>query len=289
MDKKECLDICNKSLKEPAKSRMIEQIDNFYKLTELELNNQKYSVGDEVVLKKDTFLHGFGSNLDMFKKYAIDGLVARDFLIDDKKDKKIKYCVSLWHIHKRTKLSDYVNLYSGMTFFFNKENCKIVPYKELDKFVETLRHENYFSINAETTMEAKFLPSLQKDGKVSKKYKDGEIDFCRQLAFIMNGRDKNCQQLVKNNLLDERLPLDVVFEFMRMKNPEHIEMFKKKRRIYEDERIAYILFGLPANMIEGVFVGRIYEKDKKVLKLIQKLLPHCYICNLDGKVIVGNK
>ena len=288
MDKQAYIEICNK-IAEPAKSKMIEQIENFYQLQSLQLNNEKYSVGENVVLKKDTFLHGFGSNTDILKTYATQGLISREFMFDEKKDKKIKYCVSLWHIHKKIALADYINLYSGMTFFFNKYKCEIVPYKELDKYVETLRHENYFSINAETTMEARFLPSLQKDGKLPKKYQDGKIDFCRQLAFIINGRDKNCQRLAKNNLLDDSLPLDVVFELMRMKNQDHIEMFKKKRRIYEDERIAYLLFGLPANMIEGVFVGRLYENNKKVLSLIQELLPNRYICNLDGKVIIGNK
>lgn len=283
------IDFCNKELPEPARSKMIEQINNFYNLQNLKLNNEKYDVGEAVVLKKNTFLHGFGSNLSMLEKYATDGLIARDFIFNENKQKKIKYCVSLWHIHKKIELAHYINLYSGMTFYLGKDNCKIVSYKKVDEFIETLRNKNYFSINAETTMEARFLPSLQKDGKLPKNYNQGEIDFCRQLAFVINGRDKACKELVKNNLLDDSLSLDIVFEFMRIKNQEHIEMFKRKRRIYEDERIAYLLFGLPQNMIEGVFVGRLYEKNQKVLSLIKKYLPNCYICNLDGKVIVGNK
>ena len=38
--------------------------------------------------------------------------------------------------------------------------------------------------------------------------------------------------------------------------------------------------------LEVILVGRIYEKDQKILKEIKELLPDCYICNLDGKVIV---
>ena len=47
------------------------------------------------------------------------------------------------------------------------------------------------------------------------------------------------------------------------------------------------MFGLPARLIEGVFVGRIIEKEKEALKHIKSRLPDCYICNLDGVVIVS--
>ena len=55
------------------------------------------------------------------------------------------------------------------------------------------------------------------------------------------------------------------------------------------DRESAIMFGLPSSLIEGVFVGRIIEKDKEAIKHIKEKLPDCYICNLDGKVIVGNK
>ena len=145
-------------------------------------------------------------------------------------------------------------------------------------------------MKAETTMESRFLPSLQKDGTLPRKDDPDRLDGCRQLAFVLNGRDRQVQKFVKNNLLDDNLSLDVVTKLYNFsKNPQHLEIFKKNRRVGEDERIAYMLFGLPVSMIEGVFVGRIYERDKKMLKHIKSVLPNCYICNLDGKVIVGNK
>jgi len=288
MEKEKYIEVIKEQLVAKAQCAMLQQLDNFYNLKDLPLDNEKYTIGQDVVLKKDTFLHGFGNSLTLLKKYADEGLVSKDFELE-KVEKKITYAISLWHIHKRIKLADYIKQYSGMTFSWNKDNFKIVPYGELDKFIESIRNESYFSIKAETTMESRFLPSLQKDGKLPKKDNPNRLDGCRQIAFILNGRDKNCQQLIRNNLLDEGLPLDVVFEFMHLKNPTHADMFKKNRRIGEDERIAYVLFGLPANMIEGVFVGRLFEKNKKIISLIQELLPNRYICNLDGKVIVGNK
>ena len=49
------------------------------------------------------------------------------------------------------------------------------------------------------------------------------------------------------------------------------------------------MFGLPTSLIEGVFLGRKLEQDKQAFEYIKKKLPDCYICNLDGKVIVGNE
>lgn len=47
-----------------------------------------------------------------------------------------------------------------------------------------------------------------------------------------------------------------------------------------------VIFGIPSCYIEGVLVGRVYEKDRDMLDKIKKYFPNCYICNLDGKVIV---
>lgn len=52
------------------------------------------------------------------------------------------------------------------------------------------------------------------------------------------------------------------------------------------DRKSTILFGLPSNLIEGILVGRAYEKDTNKLEEIKAILPNAYICNLDGKVIL---
>ena len=75
-------------------------------------------------------------------------------------------------------------------------------------------------------------------------------------------------------------------------NPYYYKKFIKDRLNKDDfftDRESAILFGIPANFIEGILVGRTYEKDKNILEEIKSLLPNCYICNLDGKVIIGNK
>ena len=64
---------------------------------------------------------------------------------------------------------------------------------------------------------------------------------------------------------------------------------ERTRSYFFTDRESAILFGIPANFIEGILVGRTYENDKNILEEIKLLLPNCYICNLDGKVIIGNK
>ena len=63
-------------------------------------------------------------------------------------------------------------------------------------------------------------------------------------------------------------------------------MTEKNKDDFFTDRESAILFGIPSNFIEGILVGRTYEKNNKILEKIKELLPNCYICNLDGKVIL---
>ena len=49
------------------------------------------------------------------------------------------------------------------------------------------------------------------------------------------------------------------------------------------------MFGLPTTLIEGILVGKEVENNQEILTYIKDKLPDCYICNLDGKVIIANK
>ncbi len=69
--------------------------------------------------------------------------------------------------------------------------------------------------------------------------------------------------------------------------PEFIKLRFNKDASSTD-REASIMFGVPSKLIEGILVGRNTENDKEKLNYIKSKLPDCYICNLDGKVIVEN-
>ena len=66
------------------------------------------------------------------------------------------------------------------------------------------------------------------------------------------------------------------------------EMLEGKFNAATTDRESAIMFGLPSSLIEGIFVGRKIEENKEALNHIKEKLKDCYICNLDGKVIVGN-
>lgn len=84
-------------------------------------------------------------------------------------------------------------------------------------------------------------------------------------------------------------PFPKLFYTIEFVNPDYYEKFIVDRKDKDDfftDRESAILFGVPSNLIEGILVGREYEKDQSKLKEIKQLIPNAYICNLDGKVII---
>ena len=94
------------------------------------------------------------------------------------------------------------------------------------------------------------------------------------------------KKLAYNDVWNLEFDRDILNPFL---NERYIEKFINEDRINRDasttDRESAIMFGLPAKLIEGVFVGRNIENDEDSLKYIKSKLPDCYICNLDGKVV----
>ncbi len=124
------------------------------------------------------------------------------------------------------------------------------------------------------TKEVRFLPSL-----VANK---------RQLAFILNMENDLAKELVKLDVWNPNLKEETVKPFIDYRYFEKFLIERNNRNAQTTDRETAIMFGLPPSLIEGVFVGRILEKDEESLTYIKSKLPDCYICNLDGKVIIGN-
>ncbi len=122
------------------------------------------------------------------------------------------------------------------------------------------------------TKEGKFLPNLLED--------------TIQICLIINGDNKYTKSLLENDILNHKLLNEYeLLNFMKSDIYAKLVLSRKKIDISFTDRESAILFGIPANLIEGVLVGRIYEKDMNILKKIKKKMPNCYICNLDGIVI----
>ena len=176
----------------------------------------------------------------------------------------------------RTKNSARIIITRGtleMLSIKGERKTKVIPYNEMQNIIEEISKDDFiFRWKMEQTKEARFMPSLVQN-KI-------------QIAFIINGNNEYIENLKKGDILNQNyLDDNIVKNFV---NENYYEQFIKERQNKDDfftNRESAILFGIPSCFIEGILVGREYEKNSNILKEIKKIFPECYICNLDGLVI----
>lgn len=266
----------NNKCTQSAKELLISQIEKYYKFKNNNyIYNNKYNIGDEVYLKKGTLLHGTYKNLEGLLEIANNGLISSWFI--NSRGTKYPSSVGVWNLKQDYLLKEYINLYSGGTVsYFNQLNndkeSELIPYNEMNNFINKVKSKNYLAWNMEQTKEARFMPSL--------------VQNHVQIGIIFNGDNEYVKDLLKGDILNPNNIDDILVE--SFVNEHYYSQFIKDRLNKDDfftDRESAILFGIPANYIEGILVGRDYEKNKEILNEIKKLLPNAYICNLDGKVI----
>lgn len=274
MNKEKYIKITNEKLSDNSKEIMINQINNFYGAIDYKLPNHNYNIGDRVFLKKGTLLHGTYKNIEGLEEIVRNGLVSSWFI--DARVSKYPSSVGVWNLKKDYYLSDYINFYSGGTVkYYNhnddKSETKVIKYDELNKFIDDFKSKDYLVWKMEQTKEARFLPSLVQN-KV-------------QIGIIFNSDSDLIKPLLENDILSLNMSDEDVKDFV-LENyyPQFIKDRKNKDDFFTDRESA-IIFGIPSCFIEGILVGREYEKDETMLNKIKELLPNSYICNLDGKVI----
>lgn len=266
MQRKEYENLVKAKFKGETRKLMLKQIDNFYELSAKTLKHKKYKLNDTVVLSKHNLMTGFKLDFDYLKLIEKEGKICADYAGIDT-GHGVKWAVSTWKFGKKIKLKDYVTNYSGMTVVYNGV-YEIVPYGKLDAFVEKMKKRSHFLWSAESTREMRFLPNdIRQNGNI---------------ALIFNVGDKACAKLLENELQKDFIPKEI--KVAGNPNERNREKALLDKRF--GDRVAYIMFGIPRNCIEGLFVNRQTEKNKKELAKIKVLFPDCYICNLDGKVIV---
>lgn len=280
MNKKDYIKITKEKLNNNSKEIMLEQINHYYQAKEYALPKCKYSNGDDVKLAKGTLLHGTYKNIDGLKEIIKDGLISSWFI--NGRTSKYPSSVSVWNLKQDYLLKDYINHYSGGTILYSgifengidtQENkTLVIPYNELSDIVKITTSVDCHMWTLEQTKEARFMPSL--------------VQNRVQIGIIFNGNNDYAKELLKGDILVPNNINDTdVKEFV---NSNYYERFIKDRNNKDDlftDRESAILFGVPSNLIEGILVGRTYENDEEILNEIKMLLPNCYICNLDGKVI----
>lgn len=281
MNKEKYINYANDHFKGNALDLVLKQIKLFFK-EDAEVVKTKYTIGEEVYLKKGTFIHGIFNGINNFNYTVDNGFIATEFN-DFKRTNKISNGVGVWNIKDDTYLKDYIELYSGFTITYtigrgpnSKLVSKLIPYHKFDYVTEKINNDDeIWQWFGEQTKEVRFIPSL-----VSEK---------RQIAFIINTESKYAKEIIKADIWNTYLDDETLKYFTDYRYYENFLTERFNRDAKTTDRESAIIFGFPSSLIEGILVGRKTEKDIKMLKYIKSKLPDCYICNLDGKVIVGNK
>lgn len=258
---------------------MINQIKRFFDYKDKNINLKKYKIGEEVFLKKGTLLHGTYKNLEGLKEIVNNGLISGLFISG--RISKYPSSVGVWNLKKDYKLSEYIDFYSGGTILYagvlengedtQKNKTAVIPYSQMNNIIDITTSVDCHMWTLDQTKESRFMPSL--------------VQNRVQIGIIFNGQNAEIKELLKGDILSDHINDDDVKEFV---NSNYYDKFIRDRKIKDDfftDRESAVLFGLPSNMIEGILVGKEYEKDNLVLQEIKSLLPDCYICNLDGIVI----
>lgn len=281
MNKEKYIKYVNDHFTGKAKELLMNQIEMFYEKN-IQIEKNQYVTGEDVFLKKGTFLHGIFGELENFDYTLENGFISVNFT-EENRANKICNSVGMWNIKKDCYLKDYVTEYSGFTICYTlgrgpeaKTIAELIPYHQFDKVTERINNdESIWTYYGDKTKEVSFLPSL-----VSEK---------RQIAFILNTESEYAKKLLYADVFNLDFDDKTLKPFLDDRYyPKFLEE-RKNRNALTTDRESAIMFGLPIKLIEGIFVGRKIESSIEKLNYIKEKLPDCYICNLDGKVIVGNK
>lgn len=263
-----------------AQELILKQIELFFTAENIE--KTKYTEGEDVFLKKGTYIHGIPGKLDYFDWIIANGFIGNDFT-NRSISNKIKGSIGMWDIQKDCKLRDYIEQYSGFTITYtigrgpgSIEVADLIPYHKFDEYTEKINdNPDIWMYWGDQTKEVRFIPSL-----VANK---------RQIAFILNTDSPLTKEMLINDVWNTTLDEETLVPFIDYRYYDKFLKERFNRTAMSTDRESAIIFGLPPRLIEGVFVGRELEQDKESLNYIKEKLPDCYICNLDGKVIIGNK
>ncbi len=278
MNKEDYIKIVNEKLTGNSKQIMLNQIDRYYNSKNY-IIKRKFKIGEKVLLKKGTLLHGTYKNIEGLKEIVNDGLISSWFI--DARTSKYPSSVGVWNLKQDYLLKDYIDFYSGGTILYSgifenridtgTNKTAIIPYSKMNNVINEITKIDCHKWNIDQTKEARFMPSLVQDRV--------------QIGIIFNGENDYIHELLKGDILSNNINDIDVKDFV---NPIYYEIFIKDRKHKDDlftDRESAILFGIPSNFIEGILVGRKYEKNIETLNEIKEILPEAYICNLEGVII----
>lgn len=263
-----------------AKEILNKQVKLFYQENVIIARN-KYKIGDKVKLSKGTFIHGIFGELDNFDFTIENGFISTDFTSESRAN-KICNAVGMWNVKNDCLLKDYIKEYSGFTITYtlgrgpgSKKISKLIPYHKFDELTEEINNnEEIWTYFGDKTKEISFLPSL-----VSEK---------RQIAFILNMESDYAKKLKYADVWNTDFDDEILRPFLDYRYIDKFLELRFNRDASTTDRESAIMFGVPSSLIEGVLIGRKIEKNIESVDYIKSRLPDCYICNIDGEVIIDN-
>jgi len=251
----------------------IKQITNVCKENNSKKNfTHNYKIGDDVLLNKETLLHGTRVDVKELEKIKKTGLIAPEFFKPINKYKKKPWVVEFWKTDKKILLKDFIDIYCGVTI--EVKNNKGAISKRIITSVnkieeELLNLDDYRDYIIYQNQEQRFMPN--------------KFNKTPTMAFIVNDIPSR-SEVLKNNIFSQEFDKKIVKKLLP-------KWYYKKYIINQEydnnetTREKAILYGIPSSFIDGILVNTELENNENELNQIKKYFPNCYICNIDGKVI----
>ena len=274
MNKETLKKIIEEKFKNSAtKELFIKQVDNYFKYNDNNIN--RYQEGENVVLTKNSLIHGSRiepENISMIKE---NGLIASEFYVTENVVKKKPYIVEFWNVEKDMTLREFIKVRAGVTIeFLDKDgNIQNDILSSIDDISQNLKKiNNYRDFVIYQNQEQRFVPNDYYNNST--------------MAFIINNDTDKKNEILKNDIFSNGFSRTILEEIL----PQwYIEKYiDGEFDIHETGREKGIIFGVPAELIEGILVNNDIKENKKLLSYIHEVFSNCYICDIKGKVIIGN-
>lgn len=250
-----------------------QQMNNYFEYNES--NNRKYEAGEDVLLDKNSLIHGSRINPKNISLIKENGLIASEFYSTENVLKKKPYIVEFWNVEKNMTLKDFIDVRAGVTIEVIDNDGKIK--KEILSSIENISQNlkqinNYRDYVIYQNQEQRFVPNDYYNNST--------------MAFIINNNTDMKNEILKNDIFSKSFNRSILKEIL----PQwYIEKYiDGKFDIHETGRERGIIFGVPSGLIEGILVNNEIKRNEDALKHIHDVFSNCYICDTKGKVIIGN-
>ena len=250
-----------------------QQMNNYFEYNES--NNRKYEAGEDVLLDKNSLIHGSRINPKNISLIKENGLIASEFYSKENVLKKKRYIVEFWNVEKNMTLKEFIDVRAGVTIEVIDNDGKIK--KEILSSIENISQNlkqinNYRDYVIYQNQEQRFVPNDYYNNST--------------MAFIINDNTDMKNEILKNDIFSKSFNRTILEEIL----PQwYIEKYiDGKFDIHETGRERGIIFGVPSGLIEGILVNNEIKRNEDALKHIHDVFSNCYICDTKGKVIMGN-